>query len=287
MSTHPAIAEVCLGLLPHMIGQSWLHCKTNLCLRSGCLKISSPTAGSERLEGKDRQPPLVAHSKSHILTAATVCSQWEEPTMNRRQWFDQLAATWDHILTAEDVVRLRRILGRVDMAVGSRVLDLGCGTGVLLPILLDRLGSDGQVISMDISAEMLRSARAKFCSAHWLQADGQTLPFLGQVFDWIVCNSTFPHFLDKAAALRDMRRVLKDGGRLLICHPRGREAVNAIHQSMGGAVANDLLPAEPEMRTLLVEADLENAEICDRPDQYWVLASKPLSNPMPIHQAQA
>lgn len=71
-----------------------------------------------------------------------------------------------------------------------------------------------------------------------------------------------------------MARVLKRGGRLVIFHPESREAVNRLHRSLGGIVANDLLPDEATMRAVLEAAGLNMVKIEDAPHRYLAVARK-------------
>jgi len=195
--------------------------------------------------------------------------------VNRRQWFDQIASKWDTVFTEEIVARLREIIAGLDIKPGASVLDLGCGTGVLFPILLDKVGREGCITGLDICGEMLKRAQAKGYAIECVQGDAQNLPLRDQAFDWVICNAAFPHFLDKPFALREIRRVLKDGGQLVICHPKSRETVNATHRSIGDPVANDIIPPEEEMCCLLSAAALDHTMVCDESDHYVVLACRP------------
>jgi len=200
--------------------------------------------------------------------------------MDHRQWFDRLASTWEATFTEDITARLREIIVSLDIKPGARILDVGCGTGVLAPMLLERVGPETTITAVDISSEMLRRAQAKGHPIEYVLADGQNLPLSDHTFDWVICNAVFPHFLDKRSALREIRRVLREGGHLLICHPKSRETVNTIHHRLGDPVSNDLVPAEEEMRSLLSRANLDHTVIRDAPDRYVVLASRPLPHAM-------
>jgi ubiquinone/menaquinone biosynthesis C-methylase UbiE len=126
---------------------------------------------------------------------------------------------------------------------------------------------------------MLEAARAKGFPANvvFLEADAASIPLPAAGFDLVICNATFPHLPDKARALAEMARVLKSGGQLAICHTNSRERVNTLHKEIGGAVAGDEIPEEPEMRQLLAEAGLERISVCDEESLYLATARMPAS----------
>ena len=198
--------------------------------------------------------------------------------VNLRDYFDQIAAQWDGILEEKMMTaRLREIVAGLSIEPRAAVLDVGCGTGVLFPMLLEKVGRDGHIVALDISSKMLKHAKIKGHPVTHIQGDAQWLPFPAKTFDWVVCNAVFPHFSDKLGALREIHRVLKDGGRLVICHANNREAVNEIHQTIGGVVARDTIPPEEETRRLLREARLDKIIVRNEPDRYLVLAHRQTS----------
>ena len=194
--------------------------------------------------------------------------------MNHREYFDRAAADWDALEVEETYVRLREIVAGLSMGPGATVLDVGCGTGVLLPLLHESMNGDGHIVALDLSGEMLKQAWSKGQPAIYVQGDAQSLPLPEGVFDWVICNAVFPHFPDKPRALAELRRVLRAGGRLVICHAFKRQAINEFHRSIGGVVARDAIPDEEEMLRLLREAGLVEAQVRDEPDRYLVLACR-------------
>jgi len=173
--------------------------------------------------------------------------------------------------------RLAEIIKELAIKPGSRVLDVGTGTGVLLPFLVEAVGPTGSIVALDIAEEMLARARAKNGDRNieYVLGDITSTPFQEGTFDEIICNNTFPHLRDKSAALREMARILRPGGRVVICHPKSREAVNELHRSIGGVVANDLLPEDGEMQKLLEENGFVQISITNSPERYLVTACKP------------
>jgi ubiquinone/menaquinone biosynthesis C-methylase UbiE len=194
--------------------------------------------------------------------------------MNHRQFFDQAAVDWDAQEVKETYIRLQGIVAGLGIEPGGTVLDVGTGTGVLVPLLLKATDGKGQIVALDFSDEMLRRAKAKGYPVFYVQGDAQRLPFPPQTFDWVICNAVFPHFSDKRRALSETSRVLRKGGRLVICHTASRQTINELHRSVGGVVAHDTIPGEKMMQQLLREAGLEKVRVQDEPDHYVALAQR-------------
>jgi ubiquinone/menaquinone biosynthesis C-methylase UbiE len=196
--------------------------------------------------------------------------------MQLQEYFDQLAPTWDEELTPERLKCLGNIVKELGIELGHYVLDIGSGTGVLLPFLVSELGDEGKIVALDFSAEMLCQAKAKNFqpTVGFAQADVLAIPLADNSVDLAMCNSAFPHFSDKGKALKEIARVLRNNGRLVICHTMSRKMINQLHQSIGGAVANDLLPDEFQLRGLIRQAGLKVAHFEDGSERYLVIAEK-------------
>ena len=191
-----------------------------------------------------------------------------------KEYFDRLALTWDSLFTPQILTRLSNIVTELDIKPGSCVLDVGSGTGVLVPFLTRAIGNEGTIIELDISARMLAEAKAKGFdnNTHYVQADIASIPTLQEVFDLVICYNVFPHFGNKLKALKEIVRVIKVNGRLAICHSMSREAVNNLHQTIGGVVGNDLLPDTVELYQLLTEAGLGEITLENSSERYLVVA---------------
>ena len=105
---------------------------------------------------------------------------------------------------------------------GDRVLDLAGGTGDIAALIHERVGEEGSVVLGDINAEMLRVGRDRLTDRglvrglDWLQLNAEVLPFPDRSFDLVTIAFGLRNVTDKQAALNEMHRVLKIGGRALI-----------------------------------------------------------------------
>jgi ubiquinone/menaquinone biosynthesis C-methylase UbiE len=110
---------------------------------------------------------------------------------------------------------LKRLFGELALAPGARVLDLGCGVGHATRLLGDLLGSEGQVVGVDLSMPHLQAA-CEPPRIGLVQADAAQLCFRDGTFDLIWSCNTVNHLADPVAALRAMRAVLRPAGRVVL-----------------------------------------------------------------------
>jgi ubiquinone/menaquinone biosynthesis C-methylase UbiE len=196
--------------------------------------------------------------------------------MNHREYFNQLAVKWDKITSEETRSRLPAMIKDLGIKAGDTILDVGGGTGILLPLLYKTTGDRGKIVSLDIAEEMLKQARNNGHpdNIHYIHADVAAIPLSGEAFDLVICYSCFPHFPDKLKALAEMARVLRNRGRLVICHTASRQAINELHKSIGNVVEHDTIPDEAIMRKMLAASGLKPIEVRDEAYLYLALAVK-------------
>jgi ubiquinone/menaquinone biosynthesis C-methylase UbiE len=114
---------------------------------------------------------------------------------------------------------------------GQRVLDVACGTGVVTRLAAERVGTAGAVVGLDLNPGMLAVARAKTPpdrSIDWYEASAESMPFPDDEFDVVLCQMGLQFVSNKAAALREMRRVLDSGGRVHVTVPGPKPPIFAI-----------------------------------------------------------
>src|SRR5689334_24997116 len=120
----------------------------------------------------------------------------------------------DHLVPAIFAPWAPVLLDAVGVGPGDAVLDVACGTGVVAATATDRVGPTGTVIGVDLNPGMLAVATARTQRVRWMQADAADLPFPGGTFDQVLCQAGLQYFPDRLHAVREMRRVLRPGGRL-------------------------------------------------------------------------
>lgn len=193
--------------------------------------------------------------------------------MNHREYFDKQAADWDNRKKPHPA-KLKRIIDAAKLEEGESVLDVGSGTGVMLPLISKSVGEKGNIVALDVSYEMLKRSVAKNTAENilYIQAAAEFLPLRPALFDCCVCFAVFPHFSDKKQALKEINHSLKKNGRLVIAHAMSREKINSMHSSSGDAVSEDKIPPEDVMRRLLVENGYEKIRIYDESNFYMANA---------------
>lgn len=135
-----------------------------------------------------------------------------------------------------------RFLENAALRRGERVLDVACGTGIVARLAAERVGKGGAVTGIDVNPGMLAVARSVTpgdLSIAWHQANAEELPLPDEAFDVVLSQLSLQFVDDKVAALREMRRVLVPGGRVLVNVPGRVEKLFAI---MADALATHIDP---------------------------------------------
>jgi demethylmenaquinone methyltransferase / 2-methoxy-6-polyprenyl-1,4-benzoquinol methylase len=178
------------------------------------------------------------------------------PAEGVRTMFDRIAPVYDvmnHVMTAGLDRRWRRITIDETVRADDRVLDACCGTGDLA---IGARGRGADVVGLDFSERMLERAARKEPQIEWVQGDVLALPFEDASFDAVTVGFGVRNVEDLEAGVRELRRVLRPGGRLGILEittPRGRLApfyrvwfdrvVPALGKVLPGGAAYTYLPA--------------------------------------------
>jgi arsenite methyltransferase len=135
--------------------------------------------------------------------------------------FDQrLVERLEQLYATRDVLRRRELVRTaLGARAGDRVLDGGCGPGFYVAELLEVVGRDGLIAGVDVSADMLAVA-AKRAEGHdnveFYEADATSLPVMDASFDRAIAVQVLEYVRDISAALAELRRALRPGGRVLV-----------------------------------------------------------------------
>ena len=139
------------------------------------------------------------------------------PSEGVRRMFDRIAPVYDamnRVMTAGLDRRWRRITAEQAVQPGDHVLDVCCGTGDLA--IASRRRGAASVVGLDFSPEMLARARRKDGRIDWVEGDALALPFPDESFDAATVGFGVRNVDDLGAGIRELRRVLRPGGRLAI-----------------------------------------------------------------------
>ena len=158
--------------------------------------------------------------------------------------FDARAEQW-YQKNQYDMKKIAQMLDRAGEWEGKTVCDVGCGTGVLLKEIQQRGAK--KIVAMDLSPKMLEEARRRN-GTEGIEYRNQDIDRAAdrEVFDLIVCYNLWPHLYDPARTLRQIGRMLKPGGKVLIAHTSPREEVIRRHRKH--RPDEEALPAVSELK---------------------------------------
>ncbi|MFE9604276.1 methyltransferase domain-containing protein [Streptomyces hokutonensis] len=202
--------------------------------------------------------------------AAFVAARAEQTAA--RAFFTRRAATWEERF-ADDGPRYAAAVDRMELRLGARVLDLGCGTGRALPALRAHVGDAGLVLGIDLTPAMLAAAlrEGRDNDGQLLLADACRLPLPTAALDAVFSAGLINHVPDPATALREWARVTAPDGTLLLYHPSGRAERAARH---GRPLDPDDPLAEHRLRPALRTAGWELSRYEDAPHHFLARASR-------------
>ncbi len=159
---------------------------------------------------------------------------------------------------------------------GEHVLDVASGTGVVTRMAAPMVGANGRVVGLDYNAAMLAVARslpvASGMAIEWMEESALAMPLPDATFDLVVCQQGLQFFPDKAAGVREMRRVLKPGGRVVVAcwqslehNPASASFIHAEVQHLGAPLESFIvsfsLGDANELRRLFGEAGFEQVQV--------------------------
>ena len=193
-------------------------------------------------------------------------SREEIDRINRlqRQRFDRSYRLFEPPLPEGVPERLDRIVAAADIREGDAVLDVGTGTGILIP-LIQKYGP-AAVHACDLSKAMLRQLNVNYSGVKTHQKDVRDLDLPDTSIDVVLINACYPNIADKNGAFTNIARMLKPGGRMVISHPLGKAFVDKLRPNASYPL--DDFPSTSQARLLFCPYGFEVEQFIDEPQLY-------------------
>lgn len=194
-------------------------------------------------------------------------------TKEIKKFFDRHAHKWDSFEKPDIGLTINKILDRISILRNDKILDVGCGTGILVPFFEKR--GIKNFIGVDFSAKMISEYRKKFPGRKAVIGDFEKPGlFKPDSFTKVIIYNAFPHFQNRMKVFINSWTYLKPGGGIYIVHSMSRKELDRHHQKSAGEVADHMLPSNHEFKRLYVKAGFENIEIDDS-DLFFSKGIKP------------
>jgi len=202
----------------------------------------------------------------------------------RKAFFNELAGGWMDLLYKDPGTgqytrhkdKFHRLFTLAPIRPGDHVLDVGSGSGILVPYLLERVGKEGVVFEVDYAERMIAENQRLHSDERlrFILSDIVDVPLSAETCDAVICFASFPHFDNKEAATRAMAGVLKKNGRLAVAHFESSQDIKSLHEKSGAPVRRDVLPDREEMQRLFNLVGLRVKHFIDETGFYFILGQK-------------
>lgn len=196
-------------------------------------------------------------------------------TQSEIEFFDRLAPQWDANEVKSTPEKIRSILGKLPIRKGMDVLDLGTGTGVLVPYLSSMVGPQGHVAAVDLSEGMLEIARQKYGNlgnVEFLRLDFEEEKIPG-MYDVAMLYSVYPHLHAPADTLLWLMRMnMNPGGIIIIAFPCDEDFINSIHHER--KAEHDHLPPAHTLAEMISSWGFSTEVVAATPEEYIVLIGR-------------
>jgi len=200
-------------------------------------------------------------------------SEEEIQRVNRlqRETFDKLYHLFEPPLPEGVPERLEKIVEHGKIRRGDTVLDVGSGTGILIPIV--RKYEPRRIYACDLSAAMIEQLNSKkYPDVETIVADVRDLRLPGNSIDAVFINACYGNIVDKQGAFSNLSRMMTPQGHLVISHPLGKSFVRSMRERASFPL--DAFPEKPEAERLLRTFGFEIETFIDEPKLYILVASK-------------
>jgi ubiquinone/menaquinone biosynthesis C-methylase UbiE len=188
----------------------------------------------------------------------------------QRKVFDELYQLFEPPLPEGVPENLERIVASGEIIEGATVLDVGSGTGILVPLI--RKYEPARIHACDLSEAMLGQLGKNYAYAETILGDVRDLRLPDGSLDVVFVNACYPNIADKATAFSNIGRMVRTGGHLVISHPLGKSFIEVIKQKTPFPL--DDFPDRAEAETLLRAFGFSVKSFIDEPKLYILVAEK-------------
>lgn len=195
--------------------------------------------------------------------------------MSQVDFFNSIAQNWDSIIKVNES-KINYLLEKLQVNKDSKILDVGTGTGVLIPFLT-KLNPNGNIKAVDISNNMLEVAKSKFDHISHLSFDLVDVEedIIDDEFDRIILYSMFPHLENKTATIKKLvENNLSNNGKLMIAHSDSRIFLNNLHRSTDDRVSESRLIEVNAQKQAFQEVGLTVEDAFENDEIYYLVISK-------------
>lgn len=195
--------------------------------------------------------------------------------MNQVNFFNSIAKNWDNIIEVNET-KINYLLSQIDIKEDDYILDVGTGTGVLIPFLA-KLNSKGKIKAVDISCNMLDIARDKFKNTSNVEFNLLNVETenLDEKFNKIVLYSMFPHLENRTNTIKKLvQNNLLESGKLIIAHSNSREYLNNMHKDTDKRVSESILIDVNEQKKIFEDAGLTIEKAFEDDNIYYIVLTK-------------
>jgi SAM-dependent methyltransferase len=204
------------------------------------------------------------------MTPFKTVSEEEIQRINRLQQnsFDKIYKLFEPPLPEGVPERLEKIVAHGKITRGDTVLDVGSGTGILIPII--KKYRPGCIHACDLSRTMLEQLSKNYPYVKTIMADVRGLTLPEGSIDEAFLNACYPNIVDKAGTFSNLRRIIKANGRLVISHPLGKSFILSLRESLPFPL--DEFPKKTEAVALFKPFGFEIETFIDEPELYILVA---------------
>ena len=183
------------------------------------------------------------------------------------EFFNIKASNWDNESKADDNL-LKAIFEITGIKNNMKVLDIGCGTGVLFGSLLKYAPSE--IVGVDISDKMLEIARKKYGHFDNIKFKNMDVLELDENdFDIVYIYNAYPHMMDVEKLKSKLKQICKSGARIVIVHGMSRNFIENIHKNVGNNISRTLRDVKTETKFW---DDVLDIDIAIDTDKFYMLS---------------